>query len=178
MAWKDNQDRASTTPATAARDAEGDAAAGLTGLATVCRSWATGRGPIYGELGVLSDDGARVECHACGRWFAALDRHATLAHDLLPDEYRAIFGLNQKQGLVGPAYRATLREEAGERLRPYWPEVAARLAEARGSWQGRRMRLQARRNPQNLERWREAARRSGAKMRAPRGGRMGASGAA
>jgi hypothetical protein len=54
VGWNDNQDHASTTLAMAARDAGGDAAAGLTGLATVCRSWATG--PDLGELDVLADD--------------------------------------------------------------------------------------------------------------------------
>jgi hypothetical protein len=112
---------------------------------------------------VLHEDGERVECHACGRFFAALGRHALLAHNLLPEEYRAIFGLNAGQGLVGPSYRAVLQKGA-ERLRPYWPDVAANLIERRGSWQGRRMRLQARRNSENLKRWHAAASKGGARV--------------
>lgn len=116
---------------------------------------------------MLNDDGDRVECHACGRYFAALGRHAHLAHDLLPDEYRAIFGLNIGQGLVGSSYRAILEKE-GERLRPYWPVASDRLIERRWSGLGQRMRLQARRNPENRERWREAGLKGAARVRALR----------
>ena len=34
--------------------------------------------PIHGELGVLRDDGERVQCHACGEWYSHLRVHTTL----------------------------------------------------------------------------------------------------
>ena len=80
----------------------------------------------------------------------------------MPEEYRAIFGLNAGQGLVGPSYQAVLRKGA-ERLRPYRPEVAGNLIERRALWQGRRMRLQARLNPDNLNRWHAAPSKGGAR---------------
>lgn len=73
-------------------------------------------GPIYGELGVLNDDGERLECHACGEWFAGLNHHAWAAHDLLAREYKATFGLNMNTALVSAAVSTRLRKN-GEYLR-------------------------------------------------------------
>lgn len=58
-------------------------------------------GPIYGELGVLVDDGQKVECHCCGEWFTKLGHHIII-HDLTAEEYKSVFGLNKHRGLAAP----------------------------------------------------------------------------
>lgn len=68
-------------------------------------------GPIYGEMGVLNDDGEKVECHCCGEWFGGLQMHAWKAHDLTADEYKAIFGLSRRHGLIGPT--TLVKRQAG-----------------------------------------------------------------
>lgn len=60
-------------------------------------------GPVYGELGVLNDDGEKVECHCCGEWYQQLTKHVEAAHDLTTREYKSIFGLRLKSGLVSTA---------------------------------------------------------------------------
>ena len=40
---------------------------------------------IYGELGVLRDDGEKVQCHACGDWYLHLRVHTNAAHGLIAD---------------------------------------------------------------------------------------------
>jgi len=64
--------------------------------------------PIYGELGVLLDDGERVQCHACGEWYLHLGVHTNAAHGLNADAYRKTFGLMSKTKLGGPAWLAML----------------------------------------------------------------------
>ena len=70
-------------------------------------------GPIHGERGRLADDGERAQCHVCGRFYGNLGCHIRVAHRLAPDEYRAIFGLRQGTGLVGPRLAALRAERAG-----------------------------------------------------------------
>jgi hypothetical protein len=65
-----------------------------------------------GKIGVLIDDGAKVECHVCGAWFRGLGNHVWGAHDLTADEYRAIFGLAWDTGLVGPMLRESISRRA------------------------------------------------------------------
>lgn len=67
-------------------------------------------GPIYGELGVLADDGQKVECHCCGEWFVGLGHHI-VQHDLTKEEYKAIFGLSRNRGLAAPATIRALSEK-------------------------------------------------------------------
>jgi hypothetical protein len=43
--------------------------------------------PSRGEL-VADDDGARLQCHVCGRFFAGLALHARNSHGLTPEQYR------------------------------------------------------------------------------------------
>jgi hypothetical protein len=150
--------------ATAAGPAALDAVVGVTSPTSPYRHWASGMDRSSGSqvCSVTTASGSNAMRAVAS--LPPLGRHAVLAHNLLPEEYRAIFGLNAGQGLVGPSYRAVLQKGA-ERLRPYWPDVAANLVERRGSWQGRRMRLQARRNPENLNRWRAAAFKGGARVR-------------
>jgi hypothetical protein len=70
-------------------------------------------GPIYGELGKLSGSDDLVECHACGEEYMRIGHHAWFAHDLTPDEYRAIFGLKKTQGLMS----RSLSKKFSDRLR-------------------------------------------------------------
>ena len=58
---------------------------------------------MHGQLGVLRDDGERVQCHACGEWFLHLGSHTFHGHGLTADAYRQRFGLMQKTKLGGPA---------------------------------------------------------------------------
>ncbi len=46
---------------------------------------ASGAQPLYSELGVLRDDGERVQCHACGEWFLHLGAYTFHAHGLTAD---------------------------------------------------------------------------------------------
>jgi hypothetical protein len=48
--------------------------------------------PIHGQLGVLLDDGEKVQCHACGEWFLHLGSHAWHAYGLRADDYRRTSG--------------------------------------------------------------------------------------
>jgi len=59
--------------------------------------------PIHGELGVLLEDGERIQCHACGEWYLHLGVHTNVARGLNADAYRHRFGLMSKAKLGGPA---------------------------------------------------------------------------
>lgn len=122
-------------------------------------------GPVYGEIGVLEDDGERVRCHACGGYYHALGPHVRSAHNLLPGEYRALFGLNRLQPLAGPALRRTRSETSAPHLEPYRGGASAeRLREAEeqrlGAVAGRPMREQTRREARESPKRREAAERA------------------
>lgn len=67
-------------------------------------------GSIHGEIGVLADDGQKAQCHICGDFFDQVGKHIVI-HDVTPQEYRAIFGLNKSFGLAGPAYKENLRQK-------------------------------------------------------------------
>jgi hypothetical protein len=117
-------------------------------------------GPIYGELGVLAEDpdGRRVVCHACGRAFGNLGNHVRRTHGLLPAEYRAIFGLRATTGLAGPSYKQHSAELAVRNFSPYWSESASRgmSHEQRVAYAvGRRLRLEAKLDPDNQRVWAE-----------------------
>lgn len=73
--------------------------------------------PIHGELGVLRDDGEKVQCHVCGEWFGHLGGHAAHAHGLGADEYRRRFGLMRKTKLGGPAWLAMRRQIGADHLK-------------------------------------------------------------
>jgi ROS/MUCR transcriptional regulator protein len=77
------------------------------------RGWA---GPVHGHIGVLADDGYLAQCHCCGRWFGHLGAHVRRVHELSPDRYRDIFGLNSKTGLMGPALKEQRRAHAEQHL--------------------------------------------------------------
>lgn len=76
--------------------------------------------------GFLADDGERVQCHECGRWFRALASHLTRAHGLSSEEYRALHGLPRTQSLTSSASQQ-LRHEIGVRRRDTDPTVMAAL---------------------------------------------------
>jgi ROS/MUCR transcriptional regulator protein len=78
--------------------------------------------PPAGQL-VASDDGTRVQCHICGRWYAVLGIHAAKAHGMGRDQYREEFGLNRSTGLCSPAKRAEFRDLRSELLSAVRPEV-------------------------------------------------------
>ncbi len=84
--------------------------------------------PIYGERGVLDDDGETVECHICGKRFAFLGLHVKKTHEMEANEYRKEFGLKQRTGLTSSALKEKHRdtshlrafdEAAAERLRSF-----------------------------------------------------------
>jgi hypothetical protein len=109
--------------------------------------------PVYGDLGVLAIEEDKAQCHACGRWFRSLALHAGRGHDLTAQEYKALFGLNRTTGLIGPALRARMQAVANDVLSPYWGQSAealgARTAEQHRNMLGRKVRLEALREPEN-----------------------------
>jgi predicted transcriptional regulator len=58
--------------------------------------------PPIGRL-IADDDGAGVQCHLCGRFWAKLGTHVRYRHGMSPDEYREELGLNKSTGLISPA---------------------------------------------------------------------------
>jgi hypothetical protein len=118
--------------------------------------------PIYGELGVLHDDGEQVECHCCGAWFDALGMHVWKAHNLRPAEYRAIFGLGRTTGLVGPRYRKALQSMDLSHLTsgqgfPFTLAQRSAIARWPRRLETKRHVSQARRRPEALQRASAAA---------------------
>ena len=102
--------------------------------------------PPPGRL-VTDDDGARVQCHLCGRFYAFLAAHARQAHGLDAEPYRERFGLNREQGLASPAYIRRQRDVNGERLvrlQPAINPVTGVPPERRPTSKGTPKRLQAR----------------------------------
>jgi len=130
-------------------------------------------GPVFGTLGVLAADGDRVQCHCCGRWFKFLAAHVVQRHRLLADEYRAIFGLMRRTGLVGAATRAAKREAALPVLSQFWDSSPFKSAspEERSVWFRRRAprRLEELRDPDH----RAVRQRNMAKATESRRGRTG-----
>lgn|GEM_PF-6366494 len=117
-------------------------------------------GPLFGQLGVLHLEDGKIECHCCGRWYRFLATHVWRTHEISADEYRALFGLTARHGLVSPDMSERLRRTALRTLRPYY-ERAADLArsipfEQRSAHaHRRRLRLETRLDPK----WQDARRR-------------------
>lgn len=127
-------------------------------------------GPLYGTLGVLAIVGDTVQCHACGGWYRGVGNHVWWTHALTAADYRAIFGLRARTGLVGPSLRDFHEQNARRHLGVYWPAAAERLraqtpqqrsAQARG----RPRPLEARLDPANRQSWTASSRRGGERMR-------------
>ena len=96
-------------------------------------------------LAVDEDD--KLICHVCGKAYHSLDHHARLAHDLWPEEYKVLFGLERGRALESPTLRARRRVLADARLRPwrgYIREIIARTTpEERAAWgRGKTRRLE------------------------------------
>jgi predicted transcriptional regulator len=64
----------------------------------------------YGHLGELAEspDGARVQCHLCGRYWVNLGSHVRATHGLSANDYREAYGLNRTQPLLSPRFRAQM----------------------------------------------------------------------
>lgn len=56
-----------------------------------------------------SDDGTKVQCHACGRWFGALNTHLKI-HEMDADAYKDRYGLARGASLLPPAVQERYRE--------------------------------------------------------------------
>lgn len=54
---------------------------------------------IFGEIGVLADDGEKVQCHICGRWFVTLQSHLRHKHGIDVRDYKMSYELNATQPL-------------------------------------------------------------------------------
>lgn len=72
-----------------------------------------------------SEDGTKVRCHACGRWFGALNTHLRM-HDLDQASYKEAYGLKRTASLLPPAtadkYRAaTVARDQGGTYRDRLP---------------------------------------------------------
>lgn len=72
-----------------------------------------------------SDDGAKVQCHVCGRWFGSLNTHLR-THDMDADAYKEEFDLPRTMSLLPPVvqerYRAaTTERDQGNRFRDALP---------------------------------------------------------
>lgn len=72
--------------------------------------------PALPPLGVVvfSDDGTKVQCHACGRWFRALNTHMRL-HDLDAKGYKEMYGLPRTISMWPPSTKAKQRQAALDR---------------------------------------------------------------
>lgn len=101
-------------------------------------------GPIYGELGVLNDDGEKVECHACGKWFVGLGTHIWKVHDITEEEYKATFGLALSRGLLSPAAHERRRLATQGNLPPLADRISPLLSvtpEQRSAWARRGLNM-------------------------------------
>lgn len=76
--------------------------------ATVCRSTAIGS-PFCCSARITfsaADDGSRVQCRICGRFWRSLDAHARQSYGLGADQYRERFGLARTVPLIAPRLAA------------------------------------------------------------------------
>jgi|GEM_PF-4998228 len=71
---------------------------------------ANGALPPYGIM-IFDDDGERVQCHACGRFLRAMNRHLK-THNLNADSYKATYGLARTLSLLPPQTQAAYRQRA------------------------------------------------------------------
>lgn len=127
---------------------------------------------MYGRRGELESDGERVQCHVCGTYWLSLASHAFFSHDLMADEYRAIFELNRTTGLVGPRLRER-RVELGRQRARLQPEADIRRLDAvrptpeqfSAYFTGRKTRLETRLRPRDPDLKRRAYERLSARLK-------------
>lgn len=108
-----------------------------------------GHGAMYGEVGVLAEDGDCLQCHLCEQWYRSLAAHLVQGHDLTAHQYRAAFGLGVTTALVGSSLRA-VRRQTGLRVLTQYTEMREYIAtlspEVRSAAaKGREVRLETRR---------------------------------
>lgn len=91
----------------------------------------------FATPGILEDDGERVRCGVCGRWFRSLGMHARSAHGVAAADYRMLAGLNKGTALVSAASAERYRAAGGARLdaiRPAVNPVMTADADQRRAW--------------------------------------------
>jgi hypothetical protein len=112
----------------------------------------------YGQKGVLTQIGPRVQCHMCGKAFHHLGNHVRCTHQLSADEYCDEFGLKRSTGLISPALASKRRLTASLLNDDVRVRAMARAAEERQTrhW-GRQTghSLEERMTPKYVERQRD-----------------------
>lgn len=66
--------------------------------------------PPFGAL-LTDDDGSRVQCHVCGRWYRGLQTHIR-THGLDAASYKERYGLARGLSLWSPQYQERQRQAA------------------------------------------------------------------
>lgn len=66
--------------------------------------------PLPGKGEILYDSQRRPICHICGRAYNKLMSHARLTHGISAREYKLMFSLSLKKGIVSPDTAEVLRE--------------------------------------------------------------------
>ncbi len=117
--------------------------------------------PPAGVL-VADDDGGRVQCHVCGRFFVGLAHHIRLAHGLTAEAYREQYGLARGLSLFAAGYQEQLRAAALARGQGQVGRDVLREAGQPGRLPGRPVRLSSRIAVSATQRQREARRRGDA----------------
>lgn len=115
---------------------------------------------VYGEIGVLDDDGQSAVCHVCGKAYAGLAYHVRQTHGMSADDYRKEFGLMQKTSLICTELAEEHRKHTSH-LRAYDAEHAERMhgwdSELRRQWgRGREIRVEQRLDPAYQEKLQES----------------------
>jgi ROS/MUCR transcriptional regulator protein len=85
------------------------------------------KGPIFGAIGVLQDDGERVECHCCGKWYRHLGPHIP-RHGITAPEYRALFGLRAQTAVSAKSYADAMRRKQTDHLKRVAPVSSKTIA--------------------------------------------------
>lgn len=82
-------------------------------------------GTVWGDRGVLAEEGDSVQCHACGTWWPMLGQHVFRFHYLRAKQYRKAFGLNATQPLCSQWYSDKRSQQAKKRMEEGWaPSVS------------------------------------------------------
>ena len=68
----------------------------------------------YGQWGVLTSIGGKLQCHLCGRAYDFLGCHVWRTHEMSPDEYREMFGLPRTFGLVSDRLHCAMRQHVNQ----------------------------------------------------------------
>ncbi len=101
---------------------------------------------MFGELGVLIDDGEKVQCHICGQYFRALGSHIRNSHGIRAAEYKETFGLNRGQSIISEKTRERIREANNDRIAQYsgkFPQSAENMKKIQSEF-GKKLRAQGR----------------------------------